>query len=119
MGKILVAGLGWASAELIATRAIPLWSGARGVEFDWKYMQLSLDSNISLVQHVATTALVWLYTRHDLLPQHFSVVLVPLALSAYRPLIFECLSLVAGLGAWKLLLVKAVFSCCVALLSAQ
>lgn len=29
---------------------IPLWVGARGIEFDWKYIQMSIDSNISLVR---------------------------------------------------------------------
>lgn len=47
--KFLVAGLGWATAELLMTRFLPLWVGARGVEFDWKYIQMSFDSNISLV----------------------------------------------------------------------
>lgn len=48
--KILVAGIGWATAELIMTKFFPLWVGARGMEFDWKYMQMSLDSNINLVR---------------------------------------------------------------------
>lgn len=30
-------------------RCLPLWVGARGIEFDWKYIQMSFDSNISLV----------------------------------------------------------------------
>ncbi len=47
--KYLIAGVGWASAELIMTKFFPLWTGARGVEFDWKYIQMSLDANISLV----------------------------------------------------------------------
>ena len=33
-------------------RCIPLWVGARGIEFDWKYIQMSFDSNISLVSKV-------------------------------------------------------------------
>lgn len=41
--------LGWATAELIMTRLVPLWVGARGVEFDWKYIQMSFDANVSLV----------------------------------------------------------------------
>ena len=64
--KYLVAALGWTSAELIVTkfvltdvetagiilgfrRFLPLWVGARGVEFDWQYIQMSLDANITLV----------------------------------------------------------------------
>lgn len=47
--KVLTAGVGWAGAELILSRCILLWVGARGAEFDWKYIQKSLESNISLV----------------------------------------------------------------------
>merc|ERR1719402_1537138 len=32
--KVMVAGLGWAFAELVLTRLVFLWVGARGVEFD-------------------------------------------------------------------------------------
>ena len=42
--------LGWATAELVMTRLLPLWVGARGVEFDWKYIQMSFDANVSLVR---------------------------------------------------------------------
>ncbi len=49
--KVLVAGLGWAFAELVFTRVIVLWVGARGIEFDWKYIQKSFDANISLVRN--------------------------------------------------------------------
>lgn len=41
-------------------RCIPLWVGARGVEFDWKYIQMSLDSNISLVMIFARIILKFL-----------------------------------------------------------
>lgn len=47
--KVLTAGIGWAGAEIILTRFIVLWVGARGAEFSWSYIQTSLDSNISLV----------------------------------------------------------------------
>ena len=46
---ILVISTGWASAEFLTTKLIPLWVGAKGIEFDWKYTQMSLDSNVSLV----------------------------------------------------------------------
>ncbi|XP_055408204.1 BOS complex subunit TMEM147 isoform X1 [Bubalus kerabau] len=54
--KIMVAALGWATAELIMSRCIPLWVGARGIEFDWKYIQMSIDSNISLVHYIVASA---------------------------------------------------------------
>ena len=47
--KILVGGLGWASAEFALTRALPLWVGARGTQFDWKYIMMSIDANFNLV----------------------------------------------------------------------
>ena len=43
---------GWAMAELISMRLLPLWVGARGIEFSWKYIQLSFEANISLVSCV-------------------------------------------------------------------
>ena len=47
--KVLTAGIGWATADLILTRLLGLWVGAKGIEFSWRYIQESLDANISLV----------------------------------------------------------------------
>ena len=47
--RFMTAGVGWATAELFVTRVLPLWFGARGTEFDWKYIQMSLESNVNLV----------------------------------------------------------------------
>ena len=47
--KVLIAGLGWAGAELVLSRLLELWVGARGTEFDWKYIQKSFEANISIV----------------------------------------------------------------------
>jgi len=46
---VLIAGVGWAGAQVLFTNILPFWSGARGVEFDWKYMQMAFDANITLV----------------------------------------------------------------------
>merc|ERR1712112_374073 len=62
--KVLVAGLGWAFAELVLTRLVFLWVGARGVEFDWRYIQKSLDANISLLHFVSLACLVWVWIRN-------------------------------------------------------
>ncbi|XP_052804137.1 transmembrane protein 147-like [Mya arenaria] len=111
--KFMVAGIGWATAELVMTRFLPLWVGARGVEFDWKYVQMSFDSNISLVHHICTAMLVWLYKRNDLNKSFVPVVLSLLALSCYRPLIVEILIHAVGLGSWMLLFTKGLFTCLV------
>ena len=63
--KVLVAGLGWAFAELVLTRLVFLWVGARGVEFDWRYIQKALDANISLLHFVSLACLVWVWIRRD------------------------------------------------------
>lgn len=47
--KLISAGLGWAAAEVILSRGLMLWIGARGAEFSWLYIQKCLESNISLV----------------------------------------------------------------------
>lgn len=117
--KFMVAGLGWATAELVMTRFLPLWVGARGVEFDWKYIQMSFDSNISLVHHICTAMLVWLYNRNDLNKSFIPVVITLLALSCYRPLIVEILIHAVGLGSWTLLLAKALFTCLVGTVALQ
>ena len=35
--------------EVVATRVVPLWVEARGVEFSWNSLFTGLDANISLV----------------------------------------------------------------------
>lgn len=62
---MLVAGLGWGFAELVLTRLVFLWVGARGVEFDWKYIQKSFDANISLLNFITLAALVWMWTKRN------------------------------------------------------
>ena len=43
------------------TRIVPLWVGARGVEFDWKYIQMSFDANVSLVSNCPTVCMPLFY----------------------------------------------------------
>lgn len=101
--KILVAGTGWATAELVMTRFLPLWVGARGMEFDWKYIQMSLDSNVSLVHHIATATLIWLWSRNDLKKSVFPVVGTLLMFSCYKPLFVELIAGTTHLGSWSVL----------------
>ena len=41
--------IGWDTAEMAGTKVIPLWVGARGVEFQWTNLQSAHAANISLV----------------------------------------------------------------------
>lgn len=108
--KVMVAGLGWASAEFLTTKLIPLWVGAKGIEFDWKYTQLSLDSNISLVHYLGIATLIWLMARTDLQKTYLPIVFILLGLASYRPLVLELASYVFGIASWSLLLLKAVYT---------
>merc|ERR1719309_44378 len=40
--KVLIAGIGWASGSFLLSGALPLWVGARGLQFDWQYLLISL-----------------------------------------------------------------------------
>ncbi|TFJ96225.1 3-hydroxybutyryl-CoA dehydrogenase [Platysternon megacephalum] len=115
--KIMVAAMGWATAELVMSRCIPLWVGARGIEFDWKYIQMSIDSNISLVHYIAMAALVWMFTRYDLPKRYRLPLTLLLGLSVYKAFFMESFVHVFLLGSWTALLVKAVITSFLALSS--
>lgn len=106
--KIMVAALGWATAELIMSRCIPLWVGARGIEFDWKYIQMSIDSNISLVHYIVASAQVWMITRYDLYHTFRPAVLLLMFLSVYKAFVMETFVHLFSLGSWTALLARAV-----------
>nr|CAG4643477.1 EOG090X0CTK [Ilyocryptus agilis] len=113
--KVLIAGLGWAGAELIFSRLLVLWVGARGTEFDWKYIQKSFEANISIVHFLSMTALVWLHSRHDLPRQLLPAVIILIAFHSYKSFICDVVSHVINLYSWSLLFFKAAFSIVLAL----
>lgn len=119
--KVLITGLGWAAADLLLTRALPLWVGARGLEFDWKYIQISLDANISLVHHLNLALLVWLWWRADLAPPVRPVAAVLLAGCVYRPLLPQVLALLLGSRptGFTLLAASATPTLCTALIASH
>ncbi|KAL1509189.1 hypothetical protein ABEB36_003964 [Hypothenemus hampei] len=108
--KVLTAGIGWATAEVILSRVLLLWVGARGAEFDWVYLQKCLESNVLLVQHIASATLVWLWSRHDLNKNLKTIVTTLLILCCYKPLLLEYFVQILKLNAWLDLLVKGTFT---------
>lgn len=90
------------------TRSILLWVGARGSEFDWRYVRSCAESNVALLHHASTAALVWLWTRSDLPRKHSPIVVGLLALTPYRALIEEAIASILSLSAWALLAMRAV-----------
>jgi len=117
--KVLVAGIGWATAELVMTRFFPLWVGARGMEFDWKFMQMSFESNVSLIHHIATAALVWLWSRNDLKKSVFPIIGTLLLFSCYKPLLAELIINALSLGSWSTLALKTIATTVMGLMSLQ
>merc|ERR1719312_2290428 len=119
--KVLVAGLGWAFAELVLTRLVFLWVGARGVEFDWRYIQKSFEANISLVHFITIATLVWLWGKRNSTSGAglTGVLVLVLAVACYKGVILGAASSVMQLGSWATLLQDALVSCCLGLVSLQ
>ncbi|KAG9147086.1 hypothetical protein Leryth_005334 [Lithospermum erythrorhizon] len=46
--KFQAVGLGWAFADAVLHRLLPLWVGARGLEFTWDYILQGLEANANL-----------------------------------------------------------------------
>merc|ERR1719210_531556 len=117
--KVLVAGLGWAFAELVLTRVIFLWVGARGIEFDWKYIQNSFDANISLIHYVTLSCLVWLWTRRDIQKSVVPVLIVLGFMCSYKTLILDWIVDSFALGSWTALGYKGLSTFALSLVTLQ
>lgn len=109
--KLITAGLGWAAAEVILSRGLMLWIGARGAEFHWNYIQRCLESNILLIQHITTATLLWLFSRHDLDKKLVPLVPALLAVINYRGVWLDSVLRIIPTGAWFNLSIKAVSTC--------
>lgn len=131
--KLITAGLGWAAAEVILSRGLLLWFGARGAEFSWIYIQKCLESNISLVncitlnwinksifikknflqfyfvqiQHLTTATLLWLFTRHDLNAKYKPIVTLLLIATPFKAIWLDAVLKAAITGIWTTLAFKA------------
>lgn len=115
--KLITAGLGWATAEVILSRGLTLWVGARGAEFSWIYIQKCLESNISLIQHLTTSTLIWLFTRHDLNNKYKPIVTLLLVATPFKALWLDAVLKTVITGLWTLLAFKALATCCIGVLT--
>merc|ERR1719348_1144143 len=119
--KVLIAGLGWAFAELVLTRLVFLWVGARGVEFDWRYIQKSFEANISLLHFITLATLVWMWTKRNCAHSNgvTGVLSLVLAIACYKSVILGGAANLMQLGNWAALLQDGLVSCCLGLVSLQ
>ncbi|XP_018463870.1 uncharacterized protein LOC108835064 [Raphanus sativus] len=61
--KFQAVDLGWAFPDSVLHRLVPLWVGARGLEFTWDYVLQGLEANANLVFTISLAALgslMWL-----------------------------------------------------------
>uniref|UniRef100_H2Z024 BOS complex subunit TMEM147 n=1 Tax=Ciona savignyi TaxID=51511 RepID=H2Z024_CIOSA len=116
---VLIAGVGWAGAQVLFSYFLSFWVGARGLEFDWKYIQMALDSNITLIHVLATASLVWVWTRKDLNRSLLPVVTSLLVLSVFRTVAVEFFVNVYSLHGWSFLMLKTVVTLAIAAVSMQ
>jgi len=56
-------GFGWSVVESLAIRLIPLWIGARSYEFNFLYLKIALEANLSLLQYISALALLNLLSK--------------------------------------------------------
>lgn len=101
--------------QVVVTRSVLLWVGARGSEFDWCYVRSCAESNVALLHTAATAALVWLAARSDLPRRHAPPVLALLALAPYRALLEDAVASLLALSAWALLALRALHAAAVGL----
>jgi len=115
--KILAVGLGWAAGESIVMRLAPLWIGARGNEFDWNYIFMAVESNISLILCIAFVALVWLWSRKNLNTKTNKV--LPIIVGSYcvLPLLISFMKLSLGFTTWIIIAIQLIFAVVFSLIS--
>ena len=95
---------------MIISKFLHLWFGARGIEFDWRYMQLCLDSNFILLQHVVTATFIWLWARQQLSSRMTSCVSMLLLTTCYKSLVLNQVKFICGYNDWVALLVNGLFT---------
>lgn len=102
---------------MVVTRSVLLWVGARGSEFDWRYVRACAESNVALLAAGASAALVWLWTRSDLPRRLAPGVGALLLLAPYRALLEDALGAALALSGWALLALRAAHAAALALAS--
>jgi len=114
--KLLGIALGWGATETFLTKIAPLWIGARGLEFEWKYVQDSIDANVALLRCIGFVTAVMIY-RRKILPnlsadmraqaqQYHRMAIAVLAVYTVLPSILSYFRLAHSADEWYLLAVQ-------------
>eukprot|EP00013_Stygamoeba_regulata_P021762 CAMPEP_0177653368 /NCGR_PEP_ID=MMETSP0447-20121125/13699_1 /TAXON_ID=0 /ORGANISM="Stygamoeba regulata, Strain BSH-02190019" /LENGTH=229 /DNA_ID=CAMNT_0019156821 /DNA_START=13 /DNA_END=702 /DNA_ORIENTATION=+ len=62
----IAVGIGWSTVQAVVENLLPLWLGARSIEFQWDFVYMALSANASLCTNVALASLLWLLSRRRL-----------------------------------------------------
>jgi hypothetical protein len=100
-------------AELVLTLVF-LWVGARGVEFNWCYIQKSLYANILLVHCITLACLIWIWSRKESTQSTgaAAVLLFVLDLACYKGVIVAAVAQFLRLASWVTLLQNVGLTSC-------
>jgi len=100
--RIMCVGLGWSFTQALAQYLIPLWLGAREMEFSWEFIEMGISANLDLLLNMSMLACVWLRSRTDLERQGLPLVWVGLGVHLLMPSIQGYLTHVALASTWNL-----------------
>jgi len=104
--RILAVALGWGFVESLILYLIPLWMGARGLEFSWEFIQMAVESNINLFVHLGTVCVVWLLRRTNIEQSAQPVLITIAGLYLIQPSIVSYMTLVLQLKPVYILVVR-------------
>jgi hypothetical protein len=106
--RILCVGLGWSFIQACVLYLLPLWLGARGMEFSWEFIEMGIAANIDMLLNMSMLACIWLRSRTDLERQGLPLVWVGLAVHLLMPSIQGYLTHVALVSSWNIQMFRLV-----------
>ena len=107
--QIFGCAIGWCMGDNLFNRLLPLWFSTRGLQFEWKALQMSLYSNITMLEWMAIVILVFLYGRKKYDQKNFAWLM--LVIVSVFPFVLEIAKVILHLedNVWVLLGIKACF----------
>ncbi|CAG9324997.1 unnamed protein product [Blepharisma stoltei] len=107
--KMISAGLGWASAKIIAGYLISIISTSKESEFSWDFIQKSILANCEIGQMIAFACLVWVTVNGNKPERLIAWLLISVKVLIF-PLSKEVLLIKHFIGIWGSLVFEGAFS---------
>jgi len=108
--RVLTTAIGWSTAEFMLMKLLVLWFEARGIEFSWRHLQNSFDTNINLIHYVALTALVAAWMKTNIPKGLVPVILALIFILNYKQFVVDILAISLNLEQWKALVAKLILT---------